>query len=146
MGIRENGDLDIVITEKLRREMFGGQTHEIDLAKAAGLKEEKVSIISKNNSKYQIFGCKSDDDLVKNYSINLNGYNFCEPRFYFNRMHRNRPSQHRSHKENRKIKERGKKGAEKFNEDADWQMYPFSNITMEQWGFDLIKEVVDLNW
>ena len=73
MGVRENADLDIVITDRLRRDMFNGQASAIDLG--------DISIIGKDSNKYKIFGCEGDDDLVRDYSITLNGYNFCEPRF-----------------------------------------------------------------
>ena len=136
MGIRENADLDIVITEQLRRDMFNGQTSAIDLG--------DVSIIGKDSSKYKIFGCEGDDDLVRNYSVDLNGYNFCEPRFYFHRMHKNKRTPHRSYQENRRIKEQGKIAVDNFNKYKDWQQWPFSQISLEQWGFDLVKDVVDL--
>ena len=54
-------------------------------------------------------GCEDDDDLVYNYSVNIGGYNFAEPRFYFSRMHMVKPSAHRTLEENRKIKEAGKR-------------------------------------
>ena len=45
---------------------------------------------------------------------------------------------------NRKLKQQCKKDTDRFYENEDWQLYPFSKITMEQWGFDLVKEVVDV--
>ena len=52
-----------------------------------------------------------------------------------------KPSAHRSLEENRKIKEEGKLGVEKFIEMKSYDGYPFNNITKEQWGMDLIQEV-----
>jgi len=143
IGIRENADLDIVITSKLRKEFFNSNPGSLDLV-IPGLEKGKISIVAKDSPKYKIFGCQNDDDLIKKYSINLNGYNFCEPRFYFHRMHKNKRTPHRSYEENRKIKEYGKSAVELYNKNKDWQLYPFSKITQEQWGFDLIQEVVDL--
>mgnify|MGYP004146021197 FL=1 len=71
----------------------------------------------------------------------IDGYNFAEPRFYFSRMHMLKPSAHRTLEENRKIKEEGKLGVEKFIEMKSYDGYPFNNITKEQWGMDLIQEV-----
>ena len=45
-----------------------------------------------NRGKFKVFGCKDDDDLVYNYSVNIDGYNFAEPRFYFSRIWPDRES------------------------------------------------------
>ena len=52
-----------------------------------------------------------------------------------------KPSAHRSLEENRKIKQEGKDGLDKFIEMKSYQGYPFDLITEEEWGFDLIQEV-----
>jgi hypothetical protein len=56
-------------------------------------------------------------------------------------MHMVKPSAHRSLEENRKIKQEGKDGVDKFIEMKSYEGYPFHLITQEQWGFDLIQEV-----
>ena len=38
--------------------------------------------------KFRIFDAQGDDDLIKNYSFKVNGYNFLEPRFYFSRKNK----------------------------------------------------------
>ena len=90
----KNGDLDLVFSSKLRKKI---EDENIELPK-------EIHPFGKDSGKFRSFGCKDDDDLVYNYSVNIDGYNFAEPRFYFSRMHMLKPSAHRSLEENRKIK------------------------------------------
>ena len=127
----KNGDLDLVFSSKLRKMI---EEQNIELPK-------EIHPFPPNSDKFRFFGCKDDDDLVYNYSVDIHGYNFAEPRFYFSRMHMVKPSAHRSLEENRKIKEEGKKGVDEFIKKKSYQGYPFDLITEEEWGFDLIQEV-----
>ena len=127
----KNGDLDLVFSSKLRKQI---EDENIELPK-------EIHPFGKDSGKFRFFGCEDDDDLVYNYSVNIGGYNFAEPRFYFSRMHMVKPSAHRSLEENRKIKQEGKDGVDKFIEMKSYEGYPFHLITQEQWGFDLIQEV-----
>jgi len=127
----KNGDLDLVFSSKLRKQI---EDENIELP-------QEIHPFGKDSGKFRFFGCEDDDDLVYNYSVNIGGYNFTEPRFYFSRMHMVKPSAHRSLEENRKIKEAGKKGVEEFIKMKGYKGYPFNKITQEQWGFDLIQEV-----
>ena len=127
----KNGDLDLVFSSKLRKMI---EEQNIELPK-------EIHPFPPNSDKFRFFGCKDDDDLVYNYSVDIHGYNFAEPRFYFSRMHMVKPSAHRSLEENRKIKEEGKKGVDEFIKKKSYEGYPFDLITEEEWGFDLIQEV-----
>ena len=127
----KNGDLDLVFSSKLRKMI---EEQNIELPK-------EIHPFPPNSDKFRFFGCKDDDDLVYNYSVDIHGYNFAEPRFYFSRMHMVKPSAHRSLEENRKIKEQGKKGVDEFIKKKSYKGYPFHQITQEEWGFDLIQEV-----
>ena len=127
----KNGDLDLVFSSKLRKMI---EEQNIELPK-------EIHPFPPNSDKFRFFGCEDDDDLVYNYSVDIHGYNFAEPRFYFSRMHMVKPSAHRSLEENRKIKEAGKKGVDEFIKKKSYQGYPFDLITEEEWGFDLIQEV-----
>ena len=49
---------------------------------------DKVEIFQKNHGKFRIFDALGDDDLIKNYSFKVGGYNFLEPRFYFSRKNK----------------------------------------------------------
>ena len=82
-----------------------------------------------NRDKFKVFGCSDDDDLIYNYSVNINGYNFAEPRFYFSRLWPDRESKIEDQKRILNFKERGSSDT-----------YPFSKITEEQWGFNLLPK------
>ena len=127
----KNGDLDLVFSSKLRKMI---EEQNIELPK-------EIHPFPPNSDKFRFFGCEDDDDLVYNYSVDIHGYNFAEPRFYFSRMHMVKPSAHRSLEENRKIIEAGKKGVDEFIKKKSYKGYPFDQITQEEWGFDLIQEV-----
>ena len=65
--------------------------------------------------------------IVYNYSVNINGYNFAEPRFYFSRIWPNKQSKIEDQRRILSFKERG-----------SYDTYPFLKITDEQWGFELL--------
>ena len=77
MGIRENDDVDVVISSESRSQIFNGNS---DFMRLAG-----IEIFEKNKGKFKIFDAQGDDDLIENYSFTVDGYNFLEPRFYFSR-------------------------------------------------------------
>ena len=129
--VNNNGDMDVVYSTKLRNFLEASQMKLSD----------KIHPFSKNSDKFRHFGCKDDNDLVYNYSTDLSGYNFADPRFYFRRMHRLMPSQHRSFEENRRIKEAGKAGVDKFLKNNEHKLYPFNRIDYNRWGFELVKDV-----
>lgn len=114
MGIRKNSDLDIVISSKLKDKIkdipFG------------------IEVMS-DRDKFKVFGCSSDDELVYDYSINIDEYNFLEPRFYFSRLWPDRQS---------KIKDQKK--ILNFKKRKSHKVYPFSKITDKQWGFELLPK------
>jgi|TARA_R100000479_G_C6381028_1_gene201071 hypothetical protein len=114
MGIRKNSDLDVVISSKLKNKI-----KEIPSG---------VEIMS-NRGKFRVFGCKDDDDFVYNFSVNINGYNFSEPRFYFSRLWPDRKSKIEDQKNILNFKERGIHSVK-----------PFSNISIEKWGFELLPK------
>ena len=114
MGIRQNSDLDVVVSSKLKNEL----SHVPD-----GIE------VMVDRNKFKVFGCSGDDDLVYNYSININGYNFAEPRFYFSRLWPDRESKIEDQKRILNFRERGSSN-----------IYPFSQITDEQWGFNLLPK------
>jgi len=114
MGIRKNSDLDVVISSKLKKD----------------IKEIPSGIeVMSNRAKFQVFGCKNDDDLVYNYSVNIDGYNFSEPRFYFSRIWPDRESKIQDQKMILNFKVRGSHNVNQF-----------SKITDEKWGFELLPK------
>ena len=119
MGIRQNDDLDIIISSQARESLFNNSNQFI--------RQDGVEIFEPNRGKFQIFGAQGDDDLIKNYSFQINGYNFLEPRFYFSRKN--------------KHTDRDKSdwdGMRRFFEIENHKGYPFNQLTEEQWGVQYI--------
>ena len=114
MGIRTNSDLDIVISSKLKNQIKNVPSD--------------IEIMS-NRDKFKVFGCKDDDDLVYNYSVNIDGYNFAEPRFYFSRIWPDRESKIEDQKRILNFRVRGSHNIE-----------PFSKINNDKWGFGLLPK------
>jgi hypothetical protein len=82
-----------------------------------------VEIFEKNKSKFMYFNAQGDDDLIENYSFNVDGYNFLEPRFYFSRKN--------------KVTEKDKDdwtNIKNFFEFKLYEGYPFNKINLEKWG------------
>tara|TARA_R110000765_G_scaffold75194_1_gene147400 strand:+ start:49 stop:1512 length:1464 start_codon:yes stop_codon:yes gene_type:complete len=71
MGIRSNDDLDIIISSNLR-------SQNIQFPQG-------IDVFPPNYAKFDYFGAKGDDDILKNYCVEIDGYKFLEPRFYFAR-------------------------------------------------------------
>tara|TARA_B100001094_G_C17637445_1_gene533397 strand:- start:215 stop:571 length:357 start_codon:yes stop_codon:yes gene_type:complete len=118
MGIRQNDDIDIIISSELRKELGIGNDY---------VKVGNVEIFSTNYDKFMINGVENDDDLIKNYTFSFDGYRFLEPRFYFSRKNKN--------------DEKGKKdweGIKRFYEMESYRGYPFSNCKFSKWGFEFI--------
>jgi len=119
MGIRKNDDIDIILSSVAREKLFNGNKNFI--------RSNGVEIFESNRGKFQIFNAQGDDDLINNYSFNINGYNFLEPRFYFSRKN--------------KHTDRDKsdwEGMRKFFEMGSHKAYPFNQLTDEQWGVEYI--------
>jgi len=119
MGIRQNDDVDIIISTEARNQIFSGDTKFI--------RSNGVEIFEQNKGKFKIFDAQGDDDLIENYSFKVNGYNFLEPRFYFSRKN--------------KHTDRDKsdwEGIRKFFEMESHMGYPFNQLTEEQWGVQYI--------
>ena len=119
MGIRKNDDVDIIISSNARLQLFNGDRKFI--------RADGVEIFEPNKSKFRLFGSHGDDDLINNYSLQINGYNFLEPRFYFSRKN--------------KHTDRDKsdwEGMRRFFEMESHLGYPFNKLTEEQWGVKYI--------
>jgi hypothetical protein len=120
MGIRSNDDLDIVVSSKLREYSLNGETNGCKIHK-------NIEVFCKNHGKFKAFGCEDDDDLIQNYSINLMGYNFVEPRFYFSRIW---PENQRKVEDQNQIR--------MFMSSSKNNLYPFNQISKEKWGVELL--------
>ena len=80
MGVRKNDDLDIIISFEARKQLFNNRKDFI--------KQNGVEIFEPNRGKFRIFDAQGDNDLIENYSFEVNGYRFLEPRFYFSRKNK----------------------------------------------------------
>ena len=117
MGIRQNDDVDVIVSIALRDQLLGGETEHI--------KKGNVEIFSLNRLKFAYFDAQGDDDLINNYSKIIDGYNFLQPRFYFARKN--------------KSSERDKtdwEGIYNFKVKELYKGYPFNVFTKEEWGFN----------
>lgn len=119
MGIRDNDDLDIIISSKLRKQIPQFPTG--------------IEVFSPNRKKFSYFGAKDDDDLLNNYCIEIEGYKFLEPRFYFARKHINNTQ--RDISDWTQIRNF-------FNKDSH-KGYPF-NFNKYKWGTYLTAKRIDL--
>ena len=102
MGIKENNRLDIIISSTARYRLFEGNRDSIEL--------DGINILKSNSIKD--FSSHGDDDLINNYSFQINEYNFLEPRFYFNK---------------------GDKNLEKFFSDGSNKHFPFNQVPTNKW-------------
>jgi hypothetical protein len=121
MDIRQNDDIDIIISSEARKQLFNETNDMITL--------NNVEIFAENRGKFRIFDAQGDDDLIKNYSFTVNGYNFLEPRFYFSRKN--------------KHTDRDKSdwdGIRTFFQMKNYMGYPFNKLSLEQWGIEYINE------
>ncbi len=121
MGIRDNDDLDIIISSKLRSQ---------NLQFPPG-----VDVFAANRGKFNYFGAKGDDDILENYCIKIDGYKFLEPRFYFARKNRSTE---------RDVNDW--KSIELFFMNNNHKGYPF-NFDFYKWGVNYVNKVQlkDLN-
>ena len=122
MGIRKNDDLDIVVSSRLREYSLDGDVSDLKI-------HPNVEVFGKNRKKFNEFGCDNDDDFINKYSINIGGYNFCEPRFYFCRIW---PENDRKVRDQKMIKE--------FFKNEKHKEFPFSEISIEKWGLELLPK------
>lgn len=123
MGIRDNDDLDIIISSKLREQNIKFP--------------DNVEVFPKDYAKFMKFGATSDDDILQNYCIEINGYKFLEPRFYFSR--KNITNSNRDVNDWNNIK--------MFFESGSHRGYPF-NIEFYKWGVTYVDKVqlIDLEF
>jgi len=116
MDIRDNDDLDIIISSKLRLK---------NITFPAG-----IEVFPENYDKFKMFGANGDNDILKNYCIEIDGYKFLEPRFYFSRKNINQSS--------RDIADWN--AIQKFFELESHKGYPF-NFDFYKWGVTYVDKI-----
>ncbi len=82
MGMRRNGDLDLILTSDLRAERFPGFDPERHFGLSGPL-ERRIRFMPKNNLYGTFYGARGIDDVIRNHCIEIDGVRFVEPRFYF---------------------------------------------------------------
>jgi hypothetical protein len=118
MGIRDNDDLDIIISSKVRNTIQQWPS--------------AIDIFPPNSTKFDYFGANGDDDILENFCITIDGYKFLEPRFYFARKNM---SSDRDKKDFEGIKRF-------FDRNSDLG-YPFDKITY-RWGLPAFRPRVNV--
>lgn len=118
MGIRQNEDIDIIVSSQLRENLNIGNEF---------LKRGNIEIFSPNYGKFMIFGVENDDDLIDNYTFTFEGYRFLEPRFYFSRKNKDT------------LKDKNDwEGIKDFFEQKRHLGYPFHKLNEEQLGIEFV--------
>lgn len=120
MGIRDNDDLDLIISSKLRNQNINFPPG--------------IDVFSKDRKKFDYFGASGDDDILQNYCTIIGGYKFLEPRFYFARKFINKSSRDISDWE----------GIDSFFKQGKHKGYPF-NFEFYKWGLPYMTERIDIS-
>lgn len=89
MDIRINGDLDILVSNKLWNERFRDKSKEASFG-LPGRYEKRLRVHSILSGPYaELPFVKSNDDLVYNHRVLIQGIPFISPKFYFlNKLNR----------------------------------------------------------
>jgi len=125
MGIRKNDDIDIIISSKARRELFNNESNFIKLP-------GNIEIFEPNRGKFLNVAGKNDDDLIKNHSIIVDGIRFLHPHFYFSRKRTDRESDRTDWN-----------SICNFFELKRYEGFPFNKISLEQWGYNYVKQYME---
>lgn len=131
MGIRSNDDLDIIISSNLRN-------YNIKFPPG-------IQVFPPNISKFNYFGAKGDDDILKNYCIEINGYKFLEPRFYFARKNINETSKDINDWKliNKFFTKENHKGYPFNFESYKWGLIPNNKIQLKDIDTSNLKIIID---
>jgi len=125
MGIRSNDDIDIIISSKARNTIFNNTSEFIKLP-------GNIEIFEPNRRKFLDVAGSSDDDLIANHSLVVNGIRFLYPHFYLSRKRVDRDS---DKKDWDAICE--------FLQLKNYQGYPFNAITADQWGIKYVTKYME---
>ena len=82
MGMRRNGDLDLIMTSGLRAERFGDPDPKRHFG-LPGPHERRIRIQPMNSPYGEFYGARGIDDVIRNHCVEIDGMRFVEPRFYF---------------------------------------------------------------
>ena len=126
MGIRKNDDIDIIISSKVRENLFNNRQEFIKLP-------GNIEIFEPNRGKFLNVDGVDDDDLIANHSIVVNGVRFLHPKFYFSRKRTDRESDKYDWA-----------CICEFFELKRYKGFPFNTISLDQWGYKYIKNYMEV--
>jgi len=116
MGVRSNDDLDIIISSEARSKNYNFP--------------KGIEVFPENYDKFKYFGASSDNDILNNFCITIDGIKFLEPRFYFARKNIGQSS--RDNKDWKLIKD--------FFSKKSHLGFPF-NFEFYKWGLNYVDEI-----
>ena len=82
MGIRENGDLDLILSSPLRARLFP----DAETGRTLGLPgpfERRIRFHPADSAYGTFYGARGIDDVIENHCLIIDDVRFVEPRFYF---------------------------------------------------------------
>ncbi len=82
MGMRPNGDLDLIMTSALRRERFPDSDPNRHFG-LPGRLEMRIRFQPHDSPYGGYYGARGIDDVIANHCVEIDGFRFVEPRFYF---------------------------------------------------------------
>lgn len=82
MGMRPNGDLDLIMTSKLRRDRFFGSDPKVTIGLPGPL-ERRIRFQPEDSPYGGYYDAKGIDDAICKRCFEFDGVRFIEPRFYF---------------------------------------------------------------
>ena len=83
MGLRVNGDLDLLISSKLWNNRFSDKPRNLSFG-IPGKYERRLRVHSIDSGPYgKLLGIKDNDDVVYNHRIEIEGLPIVEPSLYF---------------------------------------------------------------
>ena len=82
MGMRRNGDIDLLMTSRLREKLFPDCDPELTHG-IPGPMERRIRFHPENSLYATFYGASSVDDVIGNFTVEFDGVRFVEPRFYF---------------------------------------------------------------
>ena len=83
MNLRENGDLDIIISNNLWDTKFNNKNKELSFG-LPGSFEKHIRVHSINKGPYVSLSIvKSSDELIRNHKVMIDGIPFISPKIYF---------------------------------------------------------------
>ena len=82
MGLRPNGDLDLIMASSLKQKMFD-DPHPDQTFGLPGPYEKRIRIQPMSSPYGDFYGASGIDDVIENFCVVMDGVRFVEPRFYF---------------------------------------------------------------